>query len=356
MAEPPLILHVFSTFATGGPQMRFATLANHFGPRFRHAVMAMDGNLACRALLRPELSVTFPAPGVRKGDTLGNVRRFRRLLVAMRPHALLTSNWGTIEWAMANAWPVVRHVHAEDGFGPEEAVRQLPRRVLMRRALLRRRQVVVPSRTLLRIATEQWKLPRVQWLPNGIDLTRFMPQPVHARSEPVIGTVATLRAEKNLPRLLRAFHLATEHTPGRLMIAGDGPVRPALEALAGTLGIADRVEFLGHVQDPAACYPRFDVLAMSSDTEQMPLAVLEAMASGLPVAATDVGDTKAMLSDVNHPFVVPPEDAALAGALRTLLQDAALRHTIGAANRRRAEAHYGQDAMFAAWAALMDGS
>ena len=370
MAEPLLILHVFSTFATGGPQTRFAAIANGLGQRFRHAVVAMNGDLTCRTLLNPDVTVQFPAITVRKGDTLGNVRRFRAVLREMQPHALFTSNWGSIEWAMANAWPVVRHVHVEDGFGPEEAAGQLPRRVLMRRVLLRRRQVVVPSRTLLRIATEQWRLPRVQYLPNGVDLQRFAPRPpadgppviglggppvIGPGGPPVIGTVATLRTEKNLKRLLRSFAIASGGGPARLVIAGDGPERPGLEQLAGALGIADRVAFLGQISDPARCYDGFDILAMSSDTEQMPLAVLEAMGAGLPVVATDVGDIKAMVAEANHPFITARDDDALAAALRTLLADPAQRRAVGTANRARAEAQYDQRRMFEGWAALMEG-
>ena len=128
MTDAPLLLHVFSTFAPGGPQVRFAAIANHFGRRWRHAVVAMDGNTACRERLDPGLDVSFLESGAVKGDTLGNIRRFRAALRAMRPAALVTSNWGSIEWAMANALPLVRHVHLEDGFGPEERDRQLPRR------------------------------------------------------------------------------------------------------------------------------------------------------------------------------------------------------------------------------------
>ena len=352
----PLILHVFSTFAVGGPQMRFAAIANHWGPRWRHAVVAMDGNTACRDRLDPALGVTFPPVEVRKGDTLGNARRFRRVLREMRPHALLTSNFGTIEWAIANRLPVVRHVHIEDGFGPDEAAGQIPRRVMLRRWLLRGRQVVLPSQTLLALAKSVWRLDpaRLAYVPNGVDLQRFRPH-APGNAAPVIGTVAALRAEKNVARLSRAFHVASEGTQALLMVVGGGPERPALEALARELGIAERVRFAGATTDPAAAYREFDVFAMSSDTEQMPLSLLEAMASGLPVAATDVGDTRAMLPESSHPFVAPRDDAALGQALRTLLQQPALRQELGRANRARAEQKFDQQDMFAAWAKIMDG-
>lgn len=352
----PLLLHVYSTFAVGGPQVRFAALANRFGREFRHAIVAMDGNTACRERLDPGLDVTFPEVEIRKGDTLGNRRRFRAVLAALRPDALVTSNWGSIEWAMANTPTLVRHLHVEDGFGPEERDRQQPRRVWTRRLLLRRATVAVPSQVLFRLATEVWRLPRghVHYVPNGIDLARFaVPRAVNA--VPVIGTVAALRPEKNLARLLRAFAAVRMQRPCRLVIAGGGPERAALETLAAELGVAADVSFPGHVADTPALYAGFDVFALSSDTEQMPLSVLEAMAAGLPVAATDVGDVRAMLAPDNAAEVVAQDEALLAAALAALLEDPARRALLGAANRARAEAAFDQEAMFAAWHALFRG-
>ncbi len=371
--RPPLLLHVFSSFAVGGVQVRFASIVNHFGHRWRHAIIAMDGDLSCRALLDPRLDLDFPAVTIHKGDTLGNVMRFRRVLHRLRPDMLLTSNWGSIEWSVANLLPVVRQVHIEDGFGPDDRGGRLPRRVRLRRIVLRRRVVVLPSRTLWEIATRVWRLDpgRLRYVPNGIDLARFAgpAQPaewpsagsgdgsdIGAAVGPVIGTVAALRPEKNIGRLLRAFALATSEQPARLIIAGDGPERFALEALAQQLGISHRVRFTGHVAQPATLFKQLDVFAMSSDTEQMPLSLLEAMAAGLPVVATDVGDIRAMLAVANGPYVTALDDAALAAGLRAQLEQDELRRTIGAANRIKAGLEFDQVKMFDAWAAVFNGT
>ena len=353
--SPPTLLHVYSTFAVGGAQARFAAIANHFGRRWHHAIVAMDGNLACRERLSAELDVSFPEIALPKGDTAGNIRRIRGLLRDMRPHRLVTSNWGSIEWAMANVMPMVAHLHVEDGFGPEERTRQIRRRVLTRRLVLRRCLTVLPSRTLLAIATDVWRLPasRLRYVPNGVDLMRFAAPPV--RNEvPVIGVVAALRPEKNIARLLEAFALTT--TPARLAIVGDGAERGALEALAATLGVADRVDFMGHQADPGRLYAGFDLFALSSDTEQMPLTVLEAMAAGLAVASTDMGDIAVMVSAENRPYLAPPDASALAACLQALLADPAARRRIGDANRAKAGLEYDQARMFAAWGALFDGT
>lgn len=200
----------------------------------------------------------------------------------------------------------------------------------------------MPSSKLLTIARDKWHLPRagVHYVPNGIDLTRFFPGSPSPEppGEPVIGCVAALRSEKNLARLLHAAHRLAATLRFRLVIVGEGPERPALTALARSLGLA--VEFRGEVSDPAPLYRGFDVFALSSDTEQMPLSVLEAMASGLPVVSTDVGDVGMMVAEPNRAFVSGRDDAALARSLAALLGAPELRRAIGAANRLRAEREY----------------
>ncbi len=350
-----LVAHVFPTFAVGGAQARFAAVANHFGTAFRHIVVSLDGNLACRQRLDPALDVTFIPLSTPKSAMAVNAWRYRRLLKEWKPDVLVTCNWGAIEFALANIVPVTRHLHVVDGFGQEECAIQLQRRVLLRWIALRSTPVVVPSRALLRIALESWKLPPkfLRYVPNGVDLLRFATDGTgRGVGEPVIGTVAALRAEKNIPRLLRAFAMLSA---GRLVIIGDGPERSALEALAQSLGVATRVQFAGHQQHTAAFYAQFDIFALSSDTEQMPLSVIEAMASGLPVVSTAVGDVRLMVATENAGFIVPLDEAALGGALAELSRDREARRRLGQANLAQAQRYFDQAAMFAAHGALWRG-
>ena len=363
MDEPttPVLLHVFATFAVGGPQVRFAALANQFGHRYRHLVVAMDGNYACASRLATGLDIAYPPVIVTKQSLIGNALRFRRSLRSLAPDVLVTYNWGAIEWAMANVPRLARHIHIEDGFGPEERAGQLRRRVRTRRLVLARSTVVLPSRSLLRIATEIWRLNprRIHYVPNGIDLGRFVvrPDPTMRSGEvPVIGTVAALRAEKNLARLLRAFQLVVKSGPARLVIVGDGPQRASLEQQAHEIGLAEHVRFVGHVDEPAPVYTGFHVFALSSDTEQMPLTVVEAMAAGLPIAATDVGDVRSMVAAENRDYIADLDDAHLAAAILALVRDAPLRERLGAANRAKAAVEFDQAAMFCSYRALFDGA
>jgi glycosyltransferase involved in cell wall biosynthesis len=358
---PIVLLHVFSTFRVGGPQMRFAALANHFGRKYRHIIVAMDNAFDARARLDPGLDVQIMPVPVRKGRTFANLRRFRGLLKSLKPDLLVTYNWGSIEWGMAN-WPgLVRHLHIEDGFGPEEAGGQLGRRVLTRRLVLARATLVMPSRTLEKIAREIWKIApsHIRTIPNGIDCARFAAPGIIAwplRGEgPVIGTVAALRREKNLPRLLEAFAGLRRQGPCRLVIAGGGPVREPLEAEVARLNLGADVTFAGPITDTERVYAALDVFALSSDTEQMPLSVIEAMAAGLPVAATDVGDVRGMLSEANAPFAAGRDTATLAGSLQALLSNPALRRTVGAANQRVAREKFAFETMAGAYDRLFSG-
>jgi glycosyltransferase involved in cell wall biosynthesis len=122
---------------------------------------------------------------------------------------------------------------------------------------------------------------------------------------------------------------------------GDGEDRPELERRAAAPDLAGRVHFAGYQADPAPWYRAMDVFALSSDSEQMPLCLIEAMASGLPVAATDVGDVRPMLPEEQAPFLVAVDGAgtaaALGGRIAALARDPQARRHLGSLNRRRAE-------------------
>lgn len=356
------ILHVYSTFKVGGPQVRFARIAGHFGRRWRHLLVAMDGNTECMARLDPGLDLRVLQPPIRRGATMTNILPLRRMLWRLRPDLLVTSNWGSIDCALANLGGMVPHLHLEDGFNPDEAGGQLARRIWIRRLALRRSTVVLPSATLAAIARDVWRLPpkRLLHIPNGIDCARFATggDPALAAAlglgegPPVIGTVAALRPEKNLTRLLDAFALVAAQRPARLAIVGDGSERPNLAAHAARLGLGERVVFTGACPQPERLLSSFALFALSSDTEQMPLSVLEAMAAGLPVVATAVGDVARMVAEENAPHVVARDPRRLAGAMLNLLADPAQAAAIGQANAARAQATYDEAGMFAAYAAL----
>ena len=354
------LLHVFSTFAVGGPQTRFATIADRLGPKYRHLIVSMSGKTEAAALLPRHVDYSLIGIHNTPRNPLANAWRFGRQLRKIKPDQLITYNWGALEWAIGNRFgPRLPHIHIEDGFGPDEVSARFKRRIWLRRVgLARAKMIVVPSRNLEKIATTEWRFPasRVRYLPNGVDTVRFgAAVPVAERAfekrsdELVVGTCAALRPEKNLGRLIRAF-AACGARNARLVICGDGVERPGLETIARANNIADRVVFTGYLARPELALCGFDIFAMSSDTEQMPYGLLEAMSAGLPAACTDVGDIKSIVAEDNRKFVVNVADeAALTGALRSLLRDHALRSKLGAANKAKAREEFSIQGMIASY-------
>lgn len=329
-------VHVFATFGAGGPQMRALQLMARLGSGWTHVVMPMDARSEAMAQLPAGVHCDLVPPPPKAGF-LATVRAQRRWLREQAPDLVLTYNWGAIETVVAARSLGLPLAHHEDGFLPDEVRRRLRRRSWLRRLLLRTVPVVVPSRNLQRIATAEWGLRDVHHLPNGVDLVRFAAGPPVA--DPVLGTVGGLRPEKDHATLLAA--LARLDASVQAIVVGGGALAEPLRDAARQLGVAARVQWVGPVTDTAAWYRRFAVFVLSSKTEQMPIALLEAMACGLPVVATDVGDVRDMLGPASAPWVVPPGNpAALATALERLLRDAPLRQQLGAENRRLVEARY----------------
>ena len=368
--RPKHLMHVFPSFAVGGAQVRFGQLAAAHGGLYRHTVLALDGNLGMARMLSPAVAIECVIPDFNKRASFRNLPLFRRIIAEHRPDVLVTYNWGAMDWCLANRYrPLARHIHIEDGFGPEEKHKQLARRVWMRRIALsgHQTQVVLPSRQLERIALAEWRLPprSALYIPNGVDCARFAPAADARRArvnDPermqtiVVGTMATLRPEKNLVHLIRMFAAVAAPRPSaalKLTIVGDGPERALLEAEAGSTGRTGQIIFTGQTSTPENALAEMDVFALSSVTEQMPLSVLEAMAAELPIVSFAVGDVTDMVAPENKPYIAHSNDeAGFRKNLEMLCADRDLRIRLGRANRAEALARFDHKLMVARYAQL----
>jgi glycosyltransferase involved in cell wall biosynthesis len=347
---PRTLLHAAPSWGEGGREIRAVQLMAMLGTGFRHVLFAHDG--CYDALRQVAAHVVWEPLGLDlSAGVWSRLRTLRAALRAVSPDALLTYNWGSVEWLLAARMMSLRAViHHEDGFGPDETERRLPRRNLARRFLLRATtDVIVPSRGLEAIARREWGCGRrVRYLPNGVDLSRFSTAPERASGGDVVFVcVGALRPEKNQILAVEALARATCRDRARLVLVGGGPDEAKIRSRVESLGLVDEVSFHGKVQDTAPCYQDADVFVIPSNTEQMPLSLLEAMATGLPVVGTDVGDVRAMLAEPNRGLLVRPGDAAgLAELMDRVAADAQFRACLGAANRARAVAEFDKDACY----------
>lgn len=181
------------------------------------------------------------------------------------------------------------------------------------------------------IACEGVKPSRLQVIPNGICVERFAVPRYSSRRR--VGTVGRLVREKNYPLLLRAV---TGIADTDLIFVGDGPLRDELERQSGP-----RVQFLGQRDDVAKVLAGFDVFVLSSSTEGMSIALLEAMAAACPIVVTAVGGNPELIQHEVTGLVVPPDDeAALRAAIERLLADRALATRLGTAAREAVQQRY----------------
>jgi glycosyltransferase involved in cell wall biosynthesis len=234
-----------------------------------------------------------------------------------------------------------------DLYGLERAGKTVVR---FMQSLLERIQVVVivlSSRMSNYLANHDLRLPDVQIIPNGVNITRFRPLDdnnafvVDGRAQVVI-CVSKMRYEKGIDVLLQAWRLVHERAPeARLVIVGSGPIQAQFENMANALGIADKVEFAGLQSDVPKQLHRGSIGVLPSRWEGMPNALLEAMACGLACVATAVSGSEDIIQHGYNGLLVEPEDyEGMAQALLSLLQDPELVQKYGQAARITTEKHY----------------
>ena len=215
---------------------------------------------------------------------------------------------------------------------------------------------------------EQEKFPKekVFLIPNGIDTDKFVFSPksrqqwrVHLGIDaeaPVVGIVAALRPEKNHDLFLESARLVSSQlTQAQFVIAGDGPERQRLEALAREKGIEDRVHFIGSTQDVVGVLSMVDMFGLSSHNEASPVSIMEALSCQRPVVATDVGSIDESVLQGKTGFLVPRDDAqAMSERWLEILGDPSLAQQLGQQGREHIIANSSLDSMTEGYASLVE--
>lgn len=372
MSDKPLIVHVLYRLDTGGMERIVVSLINATRDRYRHAVITLAGF----GVLRREIEGTTVACvslDKRPGKDWPCHFRLWRVLRALKPDLVQTYNVGTLDLALVvRLAGVHRLVHAEHGRDVSDPDGENPTYRRLRRwmsPLIARHVVVSNDLKTWLIQRVGIRPSKVVYIANGTDLAVFDTaghEPKTRRlfgdfappGSVLIGNVGRLDKVKDQSGLLLAFKLVRDvagHGTCRLIIAGDGPQREALERHVAELGLTDSVRLLGDRQDVPQLLAECDVFVLSSIAEGMPVTLLEAMATGLPVVATDVGGVATVVASGVTGTLVPAGDPpALASALGTYVDDEILRRRHGDAGRKRAVAQFGLPAMVSAYVTLYD--
>ncbi len=209
------------------------------------------------------------------------------------------------------------------------------------------------------LASVPWLSPaRVHLLYKGVDLSRFHPAP-RPPAEPTVGFVGQLIERKGLPEIMTAWQLLERQPwprPLRLRLAGDGVLRPELEAWRRRLRHPERVEICGYVEPIASFLRELTILVMPSREEGFGLAAAEAAASGVPVIAARASSLPEIVRDGQTGILIPPRDApALARACRRLLTDQGLSERLGQQARQWVENRFDRERMLDGLQVLLAG-
>ena len=211
-----------------------------------------------------------------------------------------------------------------------------------------------------------YRLPSPVLIPNGIAVDDYSPDPErreryrrelgYSPEELLFICLARFYPQKNHKTLLEAFAAGPGRLPNaRLLLAGDGDLREAAEAQARSLGMGDKVRFLGRRGDVAALLGASDAFVLASLWEGNPLAVMEAMASGLPVVVTSVGGVPELVEHELSGILVPPGDApALSAGMMRVAADQLLRRSYGARAAKRAKERFDHRVMVSAYERLYE--
>jgi len=370
----PLIAHVVYRFDVGGLENGLVNLINHL-PRdvFRHAVISLTEITDFRLRVVPD-DVEFIALGKAPGHAFKLYPQLHALFRQLRPAIVHSRNLAALE-TVVPAWTAgVRvRVHGEHGrdMGDLDGssrkyqwVRRLYRPFVT--------QYIALSRDLERYLCTRVGVPRerVAQIYNGVDAVRFRP-PATSR-EPIagcpfrdpamwlVGTVGRMEPVKDPLNLVRAFIEALELAPSkrarmRLVIVGDGALYSDARAMLEAAGVADLVWLPGERADVPAVLQGLDCFVLPSLGEGISNTILEAMATGLPVIATDVGGNRELVEAGRTGEIVPSADPrALALRMLRYARDPKVGRAAGRAGRARIEREFSLDAMLGRYRTIYD--
>jgi sugar transferase (PEP-CTERM/EpsH1 system associated) len=363
------VLHLVPSFALGGMERIVCTVINSTTDRYDHSILALDQQVDARRWIQGKAVswVQFEKPDKRRLFFL----TLYRVLKTIRPDLLMTYNWGATDgiW-LGRLAGIPRIVHSEHGFNADEGRATNWQRDAMRCLVYRlASKIIVVSAELEGLLRKKYILTpsRVARISNGIDPAYYSPDPDERQRmrellgftehHLVIGFSGRLDPIKNLGLLSDVFAGCLREQPQwRLLIVGDGPERTRIEKLCHERSVRSHVVFVGVQADVRSYLRAMDVFLLTSLREQMPMTLLEAMAVGLPIVATKVGEVPHIVENGVHGFVheAGAPTTAFVKSLLSLTSRAA-RARMGEAGRQAIVQNFQEHHMIEQYKSLMQG-
>ncbi len=374
-SRPPLIAHVVYSFSVGGLENGVVNLINRLPEEaYRHVIISLTD-------VSPEFTTRIQRKNVEMhalkkspGHALKIYPRLLGLFSQLKPAIVHTRNLAALE-AVVPAWMagVPVRIHGEHGRDVHDLDGSSRKYRLLRR-LYRPfvSKYIALSRDLEAYLRDGVGVPasRIEQIYNGVDTVRFRPAPGGRApisgspfNDPacwIVGTVGRMQAVKHQTNLVRAFIIAHRSDAEaarrlRLVLVGDGPLRAEAEVLLEEAGIAQHAWLAGERADIDAVMRGLDCFVLPSLAEGISNTILEAMSSGLPVVATDVGGNGDLIEPGSTGALVPADDPqALAMAILDYFREPKRARQNGAAGRQVVERRFSLEAMVARYLGVYD--
>ncbi len=376
MKDPrPLVAHVMHRFDIGGMENGIVNLINHMpADAYRHVIVALTEVTDFRRRIKRD-DVRFIALNKPPGHAFWIYPQLYRLFRELRPDIVHTRNLGALEVAVP-AWAagVPARIHGEHGRDFDDLDGSNKKNQWLRR--IYRPFVtyyIALSRDLDDYLTRAVGIPseKVVQIYNGVDAERFHPAVSRpaipgcsfgASGQWLIGAVGRMQTVKNQTDLARAFVRALEIAPElkdslRLVMVGDGPLRSEAQAILEQAGCKGQAWLPGERNDVPEIMRGLDCFVLPSLAEGISNTILEAMASGLPVIATDVGGNGELIEAGTTGVLAPVGDVeTLAGRIVELARDRERARAMGASGRQAVERRFSMAAMVRQYQELYDRS